>query len=55
MDNKLFNELLESTKQMGEIMHDKCKPARVFYFQDIEIIKLRKEVDSSETDFTLLK
>jgi len=54
MDNKLFNELLESTKQMGEILHNKRQPARVFEFPDVEIKKLREEVGLSQAEFALL-
>ncbi|MCX7546297.1 helix-turn-helix domain-containing protein [Marinicella gelatinilytica] len=54
MDNKLFNELLESTKQMGEILHNKRQPVRVFEFPDVEIKKLREEVGLSQAEFALL-
>ncbi|MCW8869885.1 MAG: helix-turn-helix domain-containing protein [Proteobacteria bacterium] len=54
MEKKMFNELIESIDQMGEIIHGKRKPKRVFEFPDVEIKELRKEVGLSQSEFALL-
>ncbi len=54
MENKMFNELVESIDQMGEIIQGKRQAKRVFEFPDVEIKELRKEVGLSQADFALL-
>jgi len=50
----MFDELVESINQMGEIMQGKRKASRVFEFPDVEIKKLREEVGLSQSEFALL-
>ncbi len=50
----MFDELVESINQMGEIIHGKRKASRVFEFPDVAIKELREEVGLSQSEFALL-
>jgi len=51
MREKDFQNLLESIKQAGEIKKGKRKPSRIFHFDRLEIRKIRKKFDQSQSEF----
>lgn len=51
MEEKLFNDLLESVKQMNEIRAGKRKPAKVTCFEKNEITEVRRKLKMTQTQF----
>jgi putative transcriptional regulator len=51
MDKKLYNELLESIEEAGQIKKGKKKPARITKFDSVDIHRLRKQVGASQSKF----
>lgn len=51
MNDKLFNELLESVKQAGEIMRGKRKPSRVFVRTPGDVRSIRADMGVSQSEF----
>ena len=51
MEEKLFNDLLESVKQMNEIRAGKRKPAKITRFEKNEITELRRKLKMTQTQF----
>lgn len=51
MEEKLFNDLLESVKQMNEIRAGKRKPAKVTRFEKNEITEVRRKLKMTQTQF----
>ena len=54
MDKKLFCELVESMKQMNEIVRAKRAPSREFYVDAIAIKTLRSKIGLSQPKFAAL-
>lgn len=54
MEKKLFNELVESMKQMDEIVRGERAPSREFYVDANSIKKLRAKVGLSQAKFARL-
>ena len=54
MDKKMFNELLESVKEMDAIAAGKKKPARVFEYPDPEVRVIRQKTGLSQDRFAYL-
>ena len=54
MDQELFNELLESVKQMDEIVQGKRKPSRVFVFEEPDVKAIREKTHLSQRGFAAL-
>ena len=54
MKEKLFNELLESVKQGGDILRGKVKPSREFNFEPIDVQSIRKQYGLSQDKFAKL-
>ncbi len=51
MEEKLFNDLLESVKQMKAIRAGKLKPARTTTLQKNEIMEARRQLKMTQTQF----
>jgi len=51
MEEKLFNDLLESVKQMNEIRAGKRKPAKITRFEKNEITEVRRKLKMTQTQF----
>ncbi len=51
MDEKLFKDLLESVKQMGEIRAGKRKPARVTKLELNEVTEVRQKLKMTQNQF----
>lgn len=54
MKQELFDELLESVKQGGEILTGERKPSRKFEYIGINIQSLRKKYGLSQSKFAAL-
>ena len=54
MDDKLFNELVESVKDAGRYMHGEKQASRVFEYPDPEPRAVRKKTGLSQDKFALL-
>ena len=46
-----FSDLMESIKQAGKIKKGHIRPGRVFQFAPLDIKKIRKHLDVSQTEF----
>ncbi len=53
MDDKLFNELLESVKQAGRIHRGEAKPSRQYTFEDIDVKSIREQIGLSQNKFAV--
>jgi len=54
MKEKAFQELLQSVKEMREIMAGKRKPSRVFVFDRLEVKAIRKRLCVSQATFAYM-
>jgi putative transcriptional regulator len=54
MKKKLFEELIESLKQAGEIVRDERAPSREFFVDAAMIKQLRKSTKLSQAKFAAL-
>ncbi|HEX3951831.1 MAG TPA: NadS family protein [Steroidobacteraceae bacterium] len=54
MDKKLFADLVESMKQMNEIVQGKRSPSRRFEMNAISVKKLRSKLALSQPEFAAL-
>lgn len=54
MEDELFNELLESVKQVGAILRGEMKPSRVFEFDQPDVTLIRKKYGLSQEKFAAL-
>ena len=54
MDKKMFNELLESVKEMDAMASGKKKPSRVFEYPDPKVREIRKKTGLSQDRFAYL-
>jgi len=54
MKKELFNELVESLGEAGEIRQGKTKPSRTFRYRPIDIKRIRNRLDVSQTQFALM-
>lgn len=53
MEEKLFNDLIESVKQMNEIRAGKRKPARVTRIQKNDVTNLRQKLKMTQSQFAM--
>jgi putative transcriptional regulator len=51
MENKLFDELLESVTQMDEITRGERQPAREFHLNPVKVKDIRKATGLSQARF----
>jgi putative transcriptional regulator len=54
MDKKLFDELLESVKEMDRIAKGKKKPARAVTLKEPQVQRIRERTGLSQTKFARL-
>jgi len=54
MKEDLFDELIASVKEGGEILRDKRKPSREFIFEPIDVQSIRKKYGLSQDKFAQL-
>ena len=54
MNEKLFQELLESVKQGGEILRGEKKPSREFDFRNPDVKAIRQKYGLSQNKFAQL-
>lgn len=54
MDDKLFNELLVSTKEAKEILSKKREPSRRFYIYEPNAKEIRSKFDLTQSEFAKL-
>ncbi|MET0069839.1 MAG: NadS family protein [Candidatus Thiodiazotropha sp.] len=54
MDNKMFDELLASVKEMDEIAKGKKAPSRRFEFPELEVKAIREKTGLSQSRFAML-
>lgn len=54
MNDKLFNELMDSVKQGGEIKRGVLKPSRVFNFDNPDVKAIREQYGLSQSKFAKL-
>lgn len=54
MDDKLFNELVESIKQAGAIMRGEMAPSRVFEYTPLDIKAIRAKLNKSQREFAMM-
>lgn len=54
MNDKLFNELMDSIKQGGAILRGDLKPSRVFNFENPDVKAIREQYGLSQNKFAKL-
>jgi len=54
MDDKLFSELLASTKEAKEILAKKTAPSRTFYIDELNAKEIRSKFDLTQDEFANL-
>lgn len=54
MDDKLFSELLESTKEAKEILAKKTAPSRTFYIEEPNAKEIRLKFNLTQEEFAKL-
>ena len=54
MEDKLFNDLIKSVTEAGEILRGERKPSRVFTVQAATVRKIRESLDLSQRQFASL-
>ena len=53
MEDKMFQELLESVKEAGRIHRGEQAPSRVFVYEDIDVRSIRERTGLSQSRFAL--
>jgi putative transcriptional regulator len=54
MKDQMFNELLDSVKEMDKIAKGNKRPARMFDIKNPEVKNIREQTGLSQTDFARL-
>ena len=54
MNNKVFQELLDSIKQGGQIMRAEKEPSRIFNFENPDVKAIREKYGLSQNKFAKL-
>ena len=54
MDDQLFEELLASVSEAGQILAGRRKPSRVFVLDAIDVRRIRQSLDLSQSQFAAL-
>jgi len=54
MDDKLFEELLESVREGGAVLRGERPPARAFRSADLDVQAIRKGMNLSQREFAAL-
>ena len=54
MDQELFDELLESVKEAGQIVKGKRRPTRTFVVEALDVRSIRENLNLSQYQFAAL-
>ena len=54
MDQELFDELLESVKEAGQIVKGKRRPSRTFVVEALDVRNIRENLNLSQYHFAAL-
>ena len=54
MDRELFNDLLTSVQEAGEIMRGEMNPSRVYEYEDPDVKSIRERIGFSQSRFAAL-
>lgn len=54
MREELFNELVESVKEMGAIHRGEAEPSRIFEFEEVDVAALRERFHVSQPKFAAM-
>ena len=54
MNDQDFAELVESIEQAGKIKRGEMTPSRRFEFSPLDIKKIRRQLDKSQSEFALM-
>ena len=54
MNDEMFNELLESVKQAGEIRRDEMKPSGHIIMEEPDVSAIREKYDMTQLEFSSL-
>ena len=54
MDQELFDELLESVKEAGQIVKGKSRPSRTFVVEALDVRNIRENLNLSQYQFAAL-
>lgn len=54
MKDEMFNELVESVREGGKILHGKTKPSRKFVLEAPDVKKIRANYKLSQNEFAAL-
>jgi len=54
MKNEMFNELLESVRQAGEIRKGDRKPSRYYVIAEPDVLAIREKYDMTQQEFSSL-
>ena len=54
MDQELFDQLLESVKQAGQIVKGKRRPSRTFVVEALDVRSIRENLNLSQYQFAAL-
>ena len=54
MDDKIFNELLNSTKEAKQILSKKATPSRTFYIDEPDAKQIREKFHLTQNEFAKL-
>ena len=54
MEDELFEELLASVREAGQIMRGELEPGRVFVFEEPDVHAIRDNLELSQSEFARL-
>jgi putative transcriptional regulator len=54
MKKELFDELVESIEEAGKIRKGLAKPSRAFQFGPVDVKRMRKRLNVSQSQFSLM-
>ncbi len=54
MKKELFNELVKSIEEAGNIREGKTQPSRTFRYRPVDIKKIRQKLHVSQAQFSLM-
>jgi putative transcriptional regulator len=54
MKKELFDELVESIEEAGQIRKGLAKPSRIFRYRPVDVKRIRKQLHVSQSQFSLM-
>lgn len=54
MNDEMFNELIESVKQAGDIRNGKREPSRYSTIEEPDVVAIREKYDMTQQEFSSL-